>query len=52
MITSDDDIVDAPTSESFPSENEDTNEGNESSFGGASNQKGNKKSKTPVLDNF
>ncbi len=52
MITSDDDIIDAPTSESFPSENEDANEEKESSFGGSANQKGNKKSKTPVLDNF
>ncbi|MGJ8737645.1 ATP-dependent Clp protease ATP-binding subunit [Zobellia laminariae] len=51
MITSDDDIVDAPTSESFPSENDD-NEGKEGSFGTAAGQKGNKKSKTPVLDNF
>ncbi|MBM1107809.1 ATP-dependent Clp protease ATP-binding subunit [Aurantibacter crassamenti] len=52
MITSDDDIVDAPTSESFPSENDEPNEGKEGSFGTSSTQKGNKKSKTPVLDNF
>lgn len=52
MITSDDDIVDAPTSESFPSDSDDANEGKEGSFGTASGQKGNKKSKTPVLDNF
>ena len=52
MITSDDDIVDAPTSESFPSDSDEANEGKESTFGGASNPKGNKKSKTPVLDNF
>jgi len=52
MITSDDDIVDAPTSESFPSDSDDTNEGKEGSFGTTSSQKGNKKSKTPVLDNF
>ncbi|WP_291865697.1 ATP-dependent Clp protease ATP-binding subunit [Maribacter sp.] len=52
MITSDDDIVDSPTSESFPSDSEDTNEGKESSFGNTSTPKGNKKSKTPVLDNF
>ncbi|MDB2606254.1 ATP-dependent Clp protease ATP-binding subunit [Zobellia sp.] len=51
MITSDDDIVDSPTSESFPSENDDT-EGKEGNFGTAASQKGNKKSKTPVLDNF
>lgn len=53
MITSDDDIVDAPTSESFPSNDPDeANEGKESTFGTPSNQKGAKKSKTPVLDNF
>ncbi len=51
MITSDDDIVDAPTSESFPSD-DDSNEAKEGSFGTTSGQKGNKKSKTPVLDNF
>ena len=51
MITSDDDIVDAPTSESFPSD-DDSNEAKEGSFGTTSSQKGNKKSKTPVLDNF
>ncbi len=52
MITSDDDIVDSPTSESFPSDSDDANEGKESTFGSTSSQKGNKKSKTPVLDNF
>ncbi len=52
MITSDDDIVDAPTSESFPSDNDDANDGKEGSFGATTGQKGNKKSKTPVLDNF
>jgi ATP-dependent Clp protease ATP-binding subunit ClpC len=52
MITSDDDIVDSPTSESFPSDSDDANEGKESTFGATSSQKGNKKSKTPVLDNF
>ena len=52
MITSDDDIVDAPTSDSFPSDSDDANEGKEGTFGSASGQKGNKKSKTPVLDNF
>ncbi|HDZ03778.1 hypothetical protein LCGC14_0126980 [marine sediment metagenome] len=52
MITSDDDMVDGPTAESFPSDSEDANEGKESTFGAASSQKGAKKSKTPVLDNF
>ena len=52
MITSDDDYIDSPTSESFPNDADDATEGKEGSFGGAANQKGNKKSKTPVLDNF
>ncbi|MDV7139267.1 ATP-dependent Clp protease ATP-binding subunit [Maribacter sp. TH_r10] len=52
MITSDDDIVDSPTSESFPSDSDETGSGKEGSYGATSNQKGNKKSKTPVLDNF
>ena len=53
MITSDDDIVDSPTAESFPNEGDDMNEEKDNAFGGNSNTpKGNKKSKTPVLDNF
>ena len=52
MITSDDDYIDTPTSESFPSDSDDAPEGKEGSFGAPSGQKGNKKSKTPVLDNF
>lgn len=52
MITSDDEIVDSPTSESFPSDSDDANEGKESTFGTNSGSKGSKKSKTPVLDNF
>jgi len=52
MITSDDDMVDGPTSESFPSDSEETSEGKENTFGSTSSQKGTKKSKTPVLDNF
>ncbi len=51
MITSDDNIIDAPTAESFPSDNDD-NDGKEGAFGSTTGQKGNKKSKTPVLDNF
>lgn len=51
MITSDDNIIDVPTAESFPSDNDD-NDGKDSTFGSTPNQKGNKKSKTPVLDNF
>ena len=52
MITSEDDMVDGPTAESFPSDSDDTTEGKESTFGATSGQKGTKKSKTPVLDNF
>ena len=52
MITSDDDIVDGPTAESFSSESEEPQEGKENTFGNSSGQKGAKKSKTPVLDNF
>ncbi len=52
MITSDDDYVDSPRSESFPSDPEDTDDSKESTFGSQGPQKTNKKSKTPVLDNF
>ena len=52
MITSEDDMVDGPTAESFPSDSDETSEGKESTFGATSGQKGTKKSKTPVLDNF
>lgn len=52
MITSEDDYIDSPTSESFSGESEEPSEGKEGSFGAASAQKGSKKSKTPVLDNF
>jgi ATP-dependent Clp protease ATP-binding subunit ClpC len=52
MITSEDDYIDSPTAESFPSDSDEPAEGKEGSFGAASGQKGSKKSKTPVLDNF
>ena len=52
MITSDDDYIDTPQAESFPGESEDIGDSKESSFGSTSSPKGNKKSKTPVLDNF
>ena len=52
MITSDDDYVDAPRSESFPSDPDEGGDSKESTFGSSSSQKGSKKSKTPVLDNF
>jgi ATP-dependent Clp protease ATP-binding subunit ClpC len=52
MITSDDDYLDVTRAESFPDDSEDTGESKESTFGSTGSQKGNKKSKTPVLDNF
>ncbi|MDT7827165.1 ATP-dependent Clp protease ATP-binding subunit [Pricia sp. S334] len=51
MITSDDNIIDSPTAESFPSESDDSGS-KDGGFGSTAGQKGNKKSKTPVLDNF
>ncbi len=56
MIANDESAFDAPRSESFPNEDDDTsdmNEGSrESSFGSQGTAKQTKKSKTPVLDNF
>jgi len=55
MITSDDDYLDTPRSESFssdPEDGSDSGDSKDSSFGSSSQKKGNKKSKTPVLDNF
>ncbi|MBU2994826.1 ATP-dependent Clp protease ATP-binding subunit [Cellulophaga baltica] len=53
MITSDDDFIDSPTSESFPNDANEDADGKEGTFGSSSaTPKGNKKSKTPVLDNF
>ncbi len=52
MITSDDDYMDSPSAESFPSDPEEPSASKDSGFGSSSSQKGSKKSKTPVLDNF
>jgi ATP-dependent Clp protease ATP-binding subunit ClpC len=52
MITSDDDYTDSPSAESFPSDSDDSGDSKEGSFSGSTSQKGSKKSKTPVLDNF
>ena len=52
MITNDDDYSDTPRAESFSSEDMPKNENKDSSTSQSSNQKGGKKSKTPVLDNF
>jgi ATP-dependent Clp protease ATP-binding subunit ClpC len=52
MITNDDDYSDTPRAESFSSEDMPKDENKDSSTSQSSNQKGGKKSKTPVLDNF
>jgi len=52
MITSDDDYIDPPTSQSFPSDSDEPGEEKEGMFGSNAGAKGSKKSKTPVLDNF
>ena len=55
MITNDEDYIEPNVSDAFPSEGDDTSEGDadkENLFSGSSPSKGNKKSKTPVLDNF
>ncbi len=53
MITNDDDYLDAPSAESFPNEDEGmTGEGGKENLYSGSSAKTNKKSKTPVLDNF
>jgi ATP-dependent Clp protease ATP-binding subunit ClpC len=53
MITNDDDFLDTPKAESFSEDNSNDNDdgGKQNPFGSTS-QKTNKKSKTPVLDNF
>jgi len=55
MIANEDDYIESPKSESFPGD-DDSIEGDDSSkenvFNQPSGGKGNKKSKTPVLDNF
>ncbi len=52
MITSDDDYLDVTRAESFPGDAEETGDSKDNTFGSSSSQKGAKKSKTPVLDNF
>ena len=54
MITSEneEDYGDSPSAESFPSESDDVGDSKEGSYSGSAAQKGSKKSKTPVLDNF
>ena len=52
MITNDDDYTETPKAAAFPSEDVPKDENKDSSFSQSSSQKGVKKSKTPVLDNF
>jgi len=52
MITNDDEFIDSPKAESFPSDDTSKDENKDSSFGQTTSQKGSNKSKTPVLDNF
>ncbi len=54
MLTNEEDYTETPRAESFPNNDDESaaeEDGKENLFGGAS-AKGNKKSKTPVLDNF
>jgi len=57
IITRDDDYIEptsgrTPRAESFSNENDNDAEGQDPAFGAPGGQKANKKSKTPVLDNF
>lgn len=54
MIANDDSYMDSPTAESFSSDDDDAPEDDAAKDNpfASSSQKGNKKSKTPVLDNF
>jgi ATP-dependent Clp protease ATP-binding subunit ClpC len=54
MITSDDDYLDVPKAESFSDDdmNEQEDDAKQNPFSGSQSGKTNKKSKTPVLDNF
>ena len=52
MATNDDDLIDSPKAESFPSEEDTGSDNKDRSFGQTASQKSSSKSKTPVLDNF
>ena len=52
MATNDDDFIDSPKAESFPSEEDTGSDNKDRSFGQVASQKSSSKSKTPVLDNF
>ena len=54
MMSNDEDFIDSPSAESFPSDDDASasSGGNKENLFTGSGAKGNKKSKTPVLDNF
>ena len=52
MITSDDDYIDAPSAESYSDDSGASEESRDNPFSNQGSGKSNKKSKTPVLDNF
>ncbi|MDO6492193.1 MULTISPECIES: ATP-dependent Clp protease ATP-binding subunit [unclassified Cellulophaga] len=52
IITKDEDYIDTPRAESFPGDSDSDNDERESFGGSTAGPKSNKKSKTPVLDNF
>ncbi|MEP0214602.1 MAG: ATP-dependent Clp protease ATP-binding subunit [Cellulophaga sp.] len=52
IITKDEDYIDTPRAESFPGDSDSDNDEKESFGGSTAGPKSNKKSKTPVLDNF
>src|SRR5690554_1003701 len=52
MITNDDDYIESPSAESFPNDDSSAEDDNKENLFAGSPAKTNKKSKTPVLDNF
>lgn len=52
IITKDEDYIDTPRAESFPGDTDSDNDEKENFGGSTAGPKSNKKSKTPVLDNF
>ncbi|XLS27679.1 ATP-dependent Clp protease ATP-binding subunit [Flavobacteriaceae bacterium M23B6Z8] len=52
MITSDDDYIDSPSAESYSDDSGSAEDARENPFSNQGSGKSNKKSKTPVLDNF
>jgi len=52
MIANDEDYIDSPTSESFPNDDTSAEDSEKENLFAGTSSKSNKKSKTPVLDNF